>query len=63
MLYRTGTEPSKRELDLHIIQLEPYLGQIIKGNGYERDKKQIEDTDDLTAVVLCRSTFYSNCAI
>ena len=39
MLYRTGTEPSKRELDLHIIQLEPYLGQIIKGNGYERDKK------------------------
>ena len=39
MLYRTGTEPSKRELHLHIIQLEPYVGQIIKAYGYERDKK------------------------
>ena len=50
-----GTEPNKRILDL---QLESYFGQIIKGCGYERDKKYIEqNTGDLDAAVLCRSTF------
>ena len=55
MLYVKGTEPNKRILDL---QLESYFGQIIKGCGYERDKKYIEQkTGDLDAAVLCRSTF------
>ena len=57
MLYGKGTDPNKRRLDLHI-QLESYVGQIIKGCGYERDKKYIEqNTGDLDAAVLCRSTF------
>ena len=34
MLYEKGTEPHKRKLDLHIIELESYLGQIIKGHDY-----------------------------
>ena len=39
LLYRKGTEPNKRRLDLYIIELESYVAQIIKGYGYERDKK------------------------
>ena len=42
MLYGKGTEPNKRRLDLHIRQLGSYVGQIIKGFGYERNKKYIE---------------------
>ena len=42
ILYGKCTEPNKRRLDLHIIELESYVGQIIKGYGYERDKKYIE---------------------
>ena len=41
MLYGKSTEPNKRRLDLHIIELESYVGKIIKGYGYERDKKCI----------------------
>ena len=53
MLYLKGIGPNKRRLDLHIIELESYVGQIIKGYGYERDKKYIEqNTDDLNAVIL-----------
>ena len=53
MLYGKGTEPNKRRLDLHIIELESYVGQIIKGYGYERDKKYIEqNTVDLNVVIL-----------
>ena len=58
ILYGKVTEPNKRRLDLHIIQLESYIGQITKGYGYGRDKKYIEqNTGDLRAAVLCRSTF------
>ena len=42
MLYEKGTEPNKRRLNLHVIELESYVGQIIKGYGYERNKKYIE---------------------
>ena len=53
MLYGKGTEPNKRRLNLHIIQFESYVGQIIKGYDYERDKKYIEQsTGDLNAVIL-----------
>ena len=53
MLYGKGTDPNKRGLDLHIIKLESYVGQIIKGYGYESDKKYIEqNTGDLNAVIL-----------
>ena len=53
ILYGKCTEPNKRWLDLHIIELESYVGQIIKGYGYERDKKYIEhNTGDLNAVIL-----------
>ena len=53
MLYGKGTEPNKRGLDLHIIKLESYVGQISKGYGYERDKKYIEqNTIDLNVVIL-----------
>ena len=53
ILYRKCTEPNKRRLDLHIIQLESYVGQIIKQYGYERNKKNIEhNTGDLNAVIL-----------
>ena len=53
MLYGKGTEPNKRRLDLHIIQLESYVDQIFKGYGYERDKKYIQqNTGDLNAVIL-----------
>ena len=53
ILYGKCTEPNKRRLDLHIIELESYVGQIIKGYGYERDKKYIElNTGDLNAVIL-----------
>ena len=51
------TEPNKRRLDIHIIQLESYAGQIIKGYGDERDREYIEqNTVDLNAVVLRLST-------
>ena len=53
MLYGKGTEPNKRRLDLHIIKLESSVGRIIKGYGYEREKKSIEQiTHDLNAAVL-----------
>ena len=53
MFYGKGTEPNKRRLDLQIIQLESYVGHIIKGCGYERNKKYIEhSTSDLNAVIL-----------
>ena len=53
MLYGKGTEPNKTRLDLHIRQLGSYVGQIIKGYGYERDKKYIEqNTGDLNVVIL-----------
>ena len=53
MLYGKGTEPNKRRLDLHIIELESYVGQIIKGYGCERDKKYIEqNAGDLNAITL-----------
>ena len=48
-----GTEPNKRRLVLHIIKLESWVGQIIKGYGYERDKKYIEqNTGDLNVAIL-----------
>ena len=51
MLY--GAKPNKRRLDLHIIQLESNVGQIIKGHGCTMDKKYIEqNTDNLNAVIL-----------
>ena len=53
MLYGKGREPNKRRLDLHIIELKSYVDQIIKGHGYERDKKYIkQNTRDLNAVPL-----------
>ena len=53
ILYRKGTDPSTKILDLHIIQLESHVGQSIKGYGYERDKKYIKyNTGDLNAVIL-----------
>ena len=53
MLYRKCTEPNKRRLDLHIIELESYIGQIMKGYDYKGDKKYIEqNTGDLNAVIL-----------
>ena len=39
ILYRKCTEPNKRRLDLHIIELESYIGQIMKGYDYKGDKK------------------------
>ena len=52
MLNRKGTEPKKRRLNLHIIELLSSF-QIMKGFGYERDKKYIEhNTGDLNAVIL-----------
>ena len=53
MLSGKITESNKRRLDLHIIKLESYIGQIIKGYGYERDKKYIEQNrGDLIVVIL-----------
>ena len=53
ILYRKCTEPNKRRLDLHIIELESYIGQIMKGYNYKGDKKYIEqNTGDLNAVIL-----------
>ena len=53
MLSGKDTEPNKRRLDLNIIKLESYVGQIIKGYGYERDKKHIEqNTGDLDVIIL-----------
>ena len=53
MLHGKGTEQNKKRLDLHIIELESYVGQIIKGYGCERNKKYIEqNTGDLNAVIL-----------
>ena len=53
ILYGKCTEPNNRRLDLHIIELESDVGQIIKGYSYERDKKHIEhNTSDLNAVIL-----------
>ena len=51
MLYGNGTEPNKRRLDLYIIKLESYVGQIIKGYGYERDKKYIKQNTGYLKVV------------
>ena len=50
MLYGEGTEPNKRRLDLHIIKSEPYVGQIIKGYGFEKYIEQ--NTGDLNIVIL-----------
>ena len=33
ILYGIGTEPNKRSLDLHMIELQSYVGQIIKWYG------------------------------
>ena len=53
MLHGKGTEQNKKRLDLYIIELESYVGQIIKGYGCERNKKYIEqNTGDLNAVIL-----------
>ena len=53
ILYGKCTEPTKRRLDLHIIELESYIGQIMKGYDYKGDKKYIEqNTGDLNAVIL-----------
>ena len=53
ILYGKGAEPNKRRLDLHIIELGSYVGQIIKGYGYERHKKYIEqNTGDLNVAIL-----------
>ena len=53
ILYRKCTEPNKRRLDLHIIELESYIGQIMKGYDYKGDKKYIEqNTGDLNAVIV-----------
>ena len=53
MLSGKGTEPNKRRLDLHIIKLESYVGHVIKGYGYERDKKYIEqNTGDLNVAYI-----------
>ena len=53
MLYEKGTKSNNRRLDLHIIELESYVGQVIKGYGCERDKKYTEQsTGDLNAVIL-----------
>ena len=53
ILYGKGTKPNKRRLDLHIIELKSYVGQIINRYGYERDKKYIEhNTGYLNAVIL-----------
>ena len=39
--------------DLHIIELESYVCQIIKGYGCERDKEYIEqNAGNLNAVIL-----------
>ena len=38
VLYGKCTEQNERRLDLHMIELELYIGQIIKGYGYEREK-------------------------
>ena len=53
MLYGKSTEPNKRRLGPHIIELESHVGQIIKGYGYEREKKYIEQNmGDLNVVIL-----------
>ena len=53
MLSGKGTERNKRRLDLHMIKLESYVGQIIKGYGYDRDKKYMEqNTGDLNVAIL-----------
>ena len=53
MLHGRGTEPNKRRLDLHIIELELSVSQIIKGHGYEMDKKCIKKyTYELNTVIL-----------
>ena len=53
MFYGKVADPNKRRLDLHIIELESYVGQIIKGYGCERNKKYIEqNTGDLNAIIL-----------
>ena len=52
MFYGKDTEQNKRRLDLRIMELESYVGQIIKGYGCERDKKYFEqNTGDLNAVI------------
>ena len=62
-LYGKCAEQNKRRLDLHIIELESYVGQIVKGYGYERDKKYIkQNAGDLNPVVLhFRAVVQSDC--
>ena len=54
IFYVKCAEPNKRRLDLRIIELESYVGQIIKGyEKDEREKKYIEhNTGDLNADIL-----------
>ena len=53
MFYGKDTEQNKRRSNLHIIKLESYVGQIIKGDGCERDKKYFEqNAGDLNAALL-----------
>ena len=53
ILYGKCTDPNKRRLHLHITELESYVAQIIKGYGYERDKKHMKhSTGDLCPVIL-----------
>ena len=53
MLSGKVTQPNNARVDLHIIKLESYVGQIIKGYGYEKDKKYIEqNTGGLNVLIL-----------
>ena len=54
MLNGKGTKPNMRKLNLHIIELESYVGQIIKGYGYARDKNVSNklNAGDLNVVIL-----------
>ena len=66
MLYGKRYRAKKTEDWIYIIQLESYVDQIIKGYGYERDNKYIEQNvgdGDLNAAILCCSTFYSSFTI
>ena len=38
VMYSTENVQSQMSLDLHMIELELYIGQIIKVYGYEREK-------------------------
>ena len=54
ILYGKCTEPNKRRLDLHVLELESYVGQIVKGYGYERDNEYIEPNSGYLNVVILR---------